>query len=313
MEIRTLLNKLSENWPSKVLSIALALGLFVFHRMSTLEERFFSAPLQIELEPHIVPASAYPQMIRLSVRGDAASVRSLVEEDIEPYINLKGRGRGFYRVPVQFRKKGTALGAEPLEIRPDPLELSLTLDNKISKYVPVKADIQGAVKQGYELIEASLNPEQVILDGPADLMSDISEISTEAIDLDGRNDGFSIKVSILNPNPLVNIRGTAITEFRGTVKQIMGLGNFNGLPVTVRGLADRFAADWNPKTGMVRLEGSQQDLETYAPHGGFLFVDCSGITEAGTYTLPLLTDLPAEFTVLRREPEAVTLQVRNKP
>ncbi|MDR2493635.1 MAG: hypothetical protein LBD24_00245 [Spirochaetaceae bacterium] len=311
MEIRKVLTKLSEKWPAKVLSIALALALFVFHRMSTLEERFFSAPLRVELEPHIVPASLYPQMIRLSVRGDAASVRSLVEEDIEPYIDLKGRGRGSYRTPILFRKKGTALGVEPLEIRLDPLEVTITLDNKISKYVPVRANIQGAVKQGYELIGTSLNPEQVILDGPAEIMSEIAELSTEVVELDGRNDGFSTKVGILNPNPLVNIRGTAITEFQGTVTQILGLGNFNGLPITVRGLSGRLLAAPAVKTGMVRLEGSQKELETYAPGADFLFVDCAGITEAGTYTLPVRADLPAGFTALRIEPEQVVVQVRS--
>ena len=179
MEVRTLLAKISENWPAKVLSIAMALILFVFHRMSTLENRFFSASLQLDLEPNIVPASLYPRTIRVNVRSDAASLRTFAEEDIEPYINLKGKGRGTYRMPVRFRKKGTAPGIEPLEIRVDPMEISITLDNKISKYVPVKANIQGSVKQGYELVTFTLNPAQVIIDGPSDLMTGIVEISTD--------------------------------------------------------------------------------------------------------------------------------------
>lgn len=295
-----------------MLSIALALVLFIFHRMSTLEERFFAAPLQMELEPNIVPASVYPRMIRLSIRGEAASIRSLAEEDIEPYIDLTGKGRGIYRAPVQFRKKGTAQGLEPLEIRVDPLEISLTLDNKVSKYVPVKANTRGSVKQGYELVGFTLNPAQVILDGPSDVMSGIAELTTDMIELEGRSDAFSIMVTILNQNPLVSIRGTAMTEFQGSIKQIIGLGNFDDLPITVKGLQERFVADWEIKTGMVRLGGNQQELELYSPPDDMLILDCSAITQPGTYTVPVSVDLAPGFSLLRREPEQVTVQIKDR-
>ncbi|MDR2536148.1 MAG: hypothetical protein LBD29_08985 [Treponema sp.] len=311
MDARKLLAKISENWPAKVLSIAVALILFMFHRVITLQERVFSVPLQLETEPNIVPASAYTQMIVVSVRGNAAHIRSLVEEDIEPYIDLTGKGRGTYRAPVRFRKKGTALSIEPLEIKVNPIEISLALDNKVSKYVPLKANIHGYVKDGYELINYTLNPSQVTLDGPSDLMTSITELATDEIELDGRTENFSIMIPILNQNPLViTIRGTTMTEFQGTVKPIMGLGNFSGLPIKPERLEERFRADLEIKTGMVRLGGNQQDIEMNTmPEHILLTVDCSGITQPGSYTLPVSVRIPSGFTLLRQEPEKVTLQI----
>jgi hypothetical protein len=78
---RKLLIKVVENWPVKVLSIALAIILFVFHRMSVLEDRFFSVPLKVETAGTLIPASPYPRMVRVSLRGDANSIYPILEDD----------------------------------------------------------------------------------------------------------------------------------------------------------------------------------------------------------------------------------------
>ncbi|MHB9291705.1 hypothetical protein Holit_00786 [Hollandina sp. SP2] len=310
LDSRKVLAQIAENWPAKVLSIALALILFIFHHMNTLEERFFSVPLLVETTGNLIPASAYTKMIRISIRGDAARVRSLLEEDIEPYIDLTGKEKGIYRVPVQVRTHGIALGLEPLEIKVDPLEISMVLDFKISKYVPLKANTRGPLQRGYELVSYTLKPSQVALEGPAEVMSSISELSTDFIDMDGRNEDFSIMVSILNPDPLVVIQGNGMTEFYGFIREIIGLENFTNLPIRVDRLHERFIADLEKGTGSIRLEGSQRALEQYSPPSSLLYVDGSAITEPGTYTLPLLVPRIPNVTLLRKDPETVTVQVR---
>ena len=108
---RKLLARAAENWPAKVLSIALAIILFVFHRMSMLEDRFFSVPLNLEINSNLVPASSYPRMVRVSLRGDANSIYPILEDDIEAYLDLtRYTDRGHYRAPVQVRKKVPPLG-----------------------------------------------------------------------------------------------------------------------------------------------------------------------------------------------------------
>jgi hypothetical protein len=53
---------IAENWLAKVLSIALAIILFAFHRMGSLEDRFFSVPLNVELSSTLTPASSYTRI-----------------------------------------------------------------------------------------------------------------------------------------------------------------------------------------------------------------------------------------------------------
>jgi hypothetical protein len=310
---RKLLARAAENWPAKVLSIALAIILFVFHRMSSLEERFFSVPLSVEVNNSLIPASSYTRMIRVSLRGDATSIYPILEDDIKAYIDLKPyEVPGLYRTPVLIRKEGTALGVEPLEISVDPIEISLELDRKVSKYVPLTANLRGNVLSGYDLISHTLTPTQVVVDGPLTLLGTISELYTDFIDLDGRSENFSVTVNILNRDPLIVIRGSGTTEFHGFIQRLVPVRNFTDLPITLNNLDESLEAEMDVKSGTVRLDGDQSQLDLFVPPPGFLYADCSAITGPGAYTLPLKVDLPSGINLARQDPQAVALTVTQK-
>jgi hypothetical protein len=310
LNLNKLLARVAENWLAKVLSIALAIILFVFHRTSSLENRFFSVPLTVEVNPTLIPANSYTRIVRVSLRGEATSIYPILEDDIEAYIDLKKYDvPGLYRAPVQIRKLGTALGVEPLEISVDPIEISLELDQKMSKYIPISANLRGSVQAGYDLISYTLNPSQVVVDGPLTLLGNITGLSTEYIDLDERSEDFFLSVRILNLDPRLVIRGNGETEFHGLIQRTVPVRNFDDLPITVRNLSGSLSGEPEVKTGTVRLEGPQNQLDQFEPPPGFLYLDGSKITGPGTYTLPVQTDLPGGFTLLRQEPQETELRV----
>ncbi|GHV13994.1 hypothetical protein FACS189491_09730 [Spirochaetia bacterium] len=307
---KKLLARTAENWPIKVLSIALAIILFVFHRNSTLESRSFSTPLRIEHSTSLIPASSYTRTIRVSLRGDKNSINSILEDDIEAYIDLqKYETEGLYRIPVQFRKDGTAQEVEPLEITVEPMEISLELDRRLSKLLPLTATFRGSIEEGYDLAFQTLTPNQVTVEGPLRLLTNVTELRTDEIDLSGRNADFSLMVNILNPNPLLVIRGNRMTEFWGAVQSRVSVRNIEGLPITVQGLDPRFTAEPDVKLGSVRIEGSQAELDFFVPPDTFLTVDASAIDREGIYTLPLDAPLPSELNLVRSDPEELTLTV----
>jgi hypothetical protein len=226
---KKLLARAVEKWPAKVLSIAAALMLLVFHRMSTLESRFFAAPLQAESGGDLVPSSEYAQLARVTIRGDANSIYPIIESDIEAYIDLsKYTSEGWYRLPVQVRKKGSALGVEPLEISVDPMEISLHLERKMSKSVPVIPAYKGRVTAGYDLVSQSISPAAVLAEGPARLLAEVTEFQTDVIDLDGRDQDFSIMINIVNREPLIILRGNGMAEFKGQVRRSANVRNWGG-------------------------------------------------------------------------------------
>ena len=310
MKARNILAKIAENWPAKVISIALAMILFVFHQMNSLTERFFSVPLILESQTNLVPANPYPRMIRITLRGDANSVFPIHEEDIQAYIDLsRFSSPGNYRTAIQVRRLGMALEASPLEIRIEPSEISISLDHRISKFVPLNVNFRGEVESGYLLNSFLLNPNQVIIDGPSAHLSNITELNTELVDLNGRTSDFALTVSIVNRDPLLEIRGDGITEFLGFISRVVSVRNIQNVPVRISGLNENLYVELNNRTVSLQLEGRNQEvLDQFILPGDFLFVDCSAIREPGTYMLQIQGDIPPDL-VFSVEPPELMIQI----
>jgi YbbR domain-containing protein len=218
---RTFLIKITEKWPVKVLSVAAALIISVFYRMNTLETRYFSVPLVVETNDSFIAVNSFVNSVRINLRGEGSSIHTIFENDIIAYIDLdKYKNDGTYKAPVQIRKKGSALGIEPLEITVIPIEISVTMEEKISRDIPVYPVITGSPAYDFELTEQSIIPEIVTVDGPHTSIESIINFFTEVIDLEGRNDTFSVIVNIINDNPLVTIQGNRSIVYHGTILPI---------------------------------------------------------------------------------------------
>jgi YbbR domain-containing protein len=214
-----LLSKIIEKWPAKVLSVAAALIISIFYRINTLETRFVSVPLLLESADSFIPSNSYARTVRVSLRGEANSINPILEEDIEAYIDLKKYTQeGVYRIPVQIRKKGGALGVEPLEISVVPIEVTLVLEQKTIRSIPVYPVFSGKIAEGYEMTGQSNFPSEVIAEGPRSALEAIYEFNTDTINLDGRYENFTVMANIINNNPLITIYGGRICEYRGVIR-----------------------------------------------------------------------------------------------
>jgi YbbR domain-containing protein len=301
---------MAENWIAKVLSVALALVVFMFHRMNTMESRFFSTPLVLEIPTHLCPSQPYARMVRITLRGDANNIQPILDDDIEAYIDLNQyESPGAYHAPIKIRKKGTALGVEPLEIAVDPVEMIIEVDYKMNKMVPLTANIEGSLETGFDLVSHTLSPTQVVVEGPSGLLDSVLELYTDVIDLNGRNGDFSLSVGILNRDPLLTIRGNGVTEFKGFVHSRIDVRNFGSLPITLFSLDPRFTVETTIRTASVRLEGNRRDLDAFSPPENFLSVDCSAITEAGHYELPVKVSLPPSLSLVRVDPPSLGISL----
>ena len=213
--------KITEKWPVKVLSLAAAVIISIFYRMNNLETRFITVPLLVESNNALIPVNSFAVSVRVSMRGEAEGIQPILAEDIEAYIDLERyANEGNYRVPVQVRKKGSALGVEPLEISVLPIEIPIILEQKVTRNVSVFPALSGTVAEDYELTNQSLIPSSVIVEGPRSILDGHIEFSTETINLDRRYNDFTVMVNIKNDNPLLSIYGSNLLEFRGSISRI---------------------------------------------------------------------------------------------
>jgi YbbR domain-containing protein len=212
---------MAEKWHVKIISVAAALIIAVFYRMNTLEIRTFLAPLQVETNGMLIPLSSLENTVKISLRGEANSIYPILEEDIEAFIDLnRYSNEGTYRIPVQIRKKGSALGVVPLEISVLPMEITLLLEQKVRRNIPVFPVFRGTIASGYEIVSQSIYPENVAVEGPRSSVEAQYEFNTEPINLERRNEDFSVLVNIINNNPLITIYGNRMLEYHGVIRKI---------------------------------------------------------------------------------------------
>jgi YbbR domain-containing protein len=309
--VKRFLAGITEQWPVKVLSVVVAIILFVFHRMGDLQERFISVPLKLELSGGLVPSIPYPRNIRVTLRGDANSIFPVAESDIEAYLDLSAyREPGIYKAPVQIRKKGTALEVVSIEIGVDPAEISVELDVKTSKTVPVVPDFQGTTPEnGFELVDYVLEPNRMVIDGPLHMIGSVVELNTDSVDLRNRTMDFTLQLQVVSPDPLITIRGDGITEFRAFVGESIMIRSFDNLPIGITGMGEGLHAEIEPAKGTARLEGVQRIIESFEPPENFLSVDLSGIEHAGIYTLPVRAVLSEDFMLLDQTPLETVVRI----
>ena len=311
IDTKAWLNTITHNWTVKVLCIAIAIVLFVFHQVSSLGERFFSVPLIVESREGMIPSSPYPRVVRVSLRGDPSKIALLVEEDIETYIDLRSYTKaGSYKESVQVRKRGNAVGLTPLEITVEPMMVNLDLDYNVGKIVPVSANIQGTVAEGYELASYGLKPMQVQVYGPSQLIVNLASLSTEVIDIEGRSEDFSVMIALMNRDPLISLPRDTHVEFHCSIQE-MGVIKAFDIPVTISGLEPHFASISHVMSATVEFEGAKADLEDWSAPPNFLVADCHPISNPGTYTVPLsIPNLPSKLKLIRINPSMITITVQ---
>ncbi|MEW5815575.1 MAG: CdaR family protein [Spirochaetota bacterium] len=310
MKAREFFEGLVSNWPVKVLSLAGAIILFLFYRMSTLEERFFTVPLEISINSNYIPASSYQRKVRINLRGRQDEVFRVLEDDIQASLDLTSyKNEGVYKVPVQITKKGSALEIDPLEIRVDPMEIAITLERKVRKTVEVIPALIGFPAPGYELTQYFITPSTVRVDGPKSRLNDITSVPTEDIDLSGKDADFTTRVRLDHFDNLISFPGGDVVEFRGIIQEAVILKSFEPVDIISLDLDESLTEISDHKTGSIKLQGTQLLLERIRPEQVRLVADCSTIRVPGTYKLPLRPDVPQGLLVLEYRPAEVVMEV----
>jgi len=273
--LRKLLGRITRKWPAKVMAVAAAIALMTFHRMSVIETRFFPSPLLVEAG-ELVPASRYTGVVRVGIRGEAGIISTVFEGDIETFLDVSAfTAEGLYRVPVQVRRTGTAAGGAPLEISVEPAEVVLRLEQRVSRNIPLVPVFRGTLAYGFEAAGHSLIPASVVAEGPRSILEAVPAFETGIIDIEGRNDDFTLSLEIINTDPFVVIRGVEGAEFRGLVRPVAAAEPvllYEGLPqeagdeAAPGGLYEEFAPSVAP--GVAPPNGAPAELPEVAPSGG---------------------------------------------
>jgi YbbR domain-containing protein len=313
MTLKSLTERALDNWPAKIVCIALALLLSMFYRMSTLEERFFSIPLEVRTNGDIVPASNYPRMVKVSLRGETDNIYPILDSDIVAYLDLTPYAKeGEFRVAIRTELKGTALDVSPLEISTDPVELSVRVEHRMAKKVSVTPSFRGYPEAGFEFTGYTLAPQDIEVFGPRSAVEKITDVVTEPIELSGKDSTFAGSVAAVNRNTLVALSGGGKIDYQVTISQTTLIKNFEDVPFYFENLDPSLEVETDKVSGTLQIKGTQTDLAEWSLPENALTILCENVTAPGVYSLPVRTIVPQPYEVIASSPGQVQLTVRGK-
>ncbi|MDA3809699.1 MAG: CdaR family protein [Spirochaetaceae bacterium] len=302
--------KLVDNWPVKILSIAAAVVLMQLYRINTLEERFFTIPLEIQINDRFISIDSSVEKVRIKLTGNEEDIFSVLEEDIEAYIDLSSKTvEGEFQAPVLIKKKGSALNVKNLAITVDPIYARTHLEQVLTRPIVVQPKLNGFPLSGYKLERYFIAPSQVTVTGPKSQIEDLQFIQTEDIDLLGRFEDFTVLSRLVHQSDYITFLGGDVIEFTGIITEELLIRTFDNLNIVSVDLADNLLINGILSKATIKVQGTQQRLEKIKLQNLQFTVDCSGIRGPGLYTFPVTVDIPDDLAVLTYNPSKVEFEV----
>lgn len=294
--------------------VALALAFITWYAIQTVinyETMVSDVPLKIELDDGWAILDRSAKTVDVIFRGSQEDIRFLNPDQVRAMVDLRGHTEEGYHVIRLRAKNVTAPGAaRPILVRPD--EVTLRLDRESEKQVSVKADLQGAPPEGFEVERVVCNPATVSLVGPRQRLDEVETLRTAPIDIEGRSRTFKrLKIAVQPPsetwvariNP-ENIAVEVIMVERAATREVS--------EIAVRALVDsgvRAKVDVTPVRVMLIVRARTEQLKSLQPDDLAAFVDTRGLKAGASYELPVRGVAPQGYTVVGVEPPSVKVVI----
>jgi len=307
------LNKILEHWPAKVLALAAAILLFLFHRFDSLQTRTYTVPLRLVTDTALVPAQDYDHRVKVTIRGTDEVVAQVSESDLEALSDFSGhQGEGVFRAPILVNRKGAAQTAA-LEVSVDPLVLSLHLERKVVKTVPIRPDFVGQPGRNFELAGFQVVPSVITIEGPRSAVDQVASVSTEPIELRGKTDSFTLKARVEPGSPVLSFPYGSTVEVQGLMSSSLASLVLEAVVPSALNLSPTLVLEAPLPAVRVRVRGTPAALQALAKDAQgsptvSLFADLTGYTQPGEIpALELKASLPEGVDLVDLSPAVVSV------
>ncbi len=162
---------LGENVTYKLVAIFLAIVLWLnaSGQESSLRQLVVEVPLEMRNLSSSLVASEIPETVRVRIEGDRDAVEKVEPSQLSAFVRMDQYEAGSHHVPVQVTIPG---GVRLVNVYPDTVPVQLTEMTSVN--LPVDVDVEGGVAEGFTMLSPVVNPGQVVVSGPSDVLEKIS-------------------------------------------------------------------------------------------------------------------------------------------
>jgi diadenylate cyclase len=192
-------------WGLRLLALAIAVALWYsvsLEDRETLAERIVEASVSYSRPRNLVILDPV-QNVNVRLRGSSKKIRQLNPFQANVQVDLSRERPGPVSITLGPDDVQVPEGFEVVSI--DPNVIRVELDREVTQRIPVEVQLMGTPPQGVAFGEPEVLPNQVLVTGPQSLLSHLDALSTRPVSLTGRTRTFDDTVSVVSPDPLVQV------------------------------------------------------------------------------------------------------------
>jgi YbbR domain-containing protein len=154
-------------------------------------------PIEFANLPQDLTLSKYDTLsVKLFLRGPKDVIDSLRSSDLAVIADLQGIEPGFRVIPLKIDEKRLPSSIDAQSVEVEPRNIRVNVERVVEVELPVKPRIEGEVPPGYEIYNVVSLPPMVKVSASASHIKDVTNVSTESINVAGRTETFTQQVVI---------------------------------------------------------------------------------------------------------------------
>lgn len=292
---------ISSNWVSKLVSVVIAIVLWVIVLGSRNVEVTKEVPLEVVTPTDLVAANEIPERIAFRLMGPKAFLRAILDRHEDPIrVNLSGAKPGLVTYRFFSDNIRVPIGVKVLSINPAAILIKLEKIKK--KDVAVRPILRGAPPEGYRVASTSIVPELVKVKGAESRVDSVSEIPTMPIELSELRQTIEREMPLDLSRANVQLE-SGLPKIRIEIEPISA--NFKIRNVDIR-VISKLRAKVEEKSVTVWVRADANDLKSLDRSRLFAEVDLTGKPK-GKYVEPVKITLPSKIGLVKVVPGRVNV------
>jgi hypothetical protein len=201
----------SKDWLLKFISFVLAIGLWFFVGGEDRVDKNVMIPIEIiNLPRDLVISNQFKKEIEVTVSGPRSMILEMTSRAITRQVDLSSATPGTMVIENDNDHIPVPRGITVQRVQPSSIILSL--DKLIQKQFPISARTIGKVANGYYVKSLKMAPDVITIAGPHTILSQVDELFTKAINLEGMKQSVQLQVPLEMEPAIVELIGeTSVT------------------------------------------------------------------------------------------------------
>jgi YbbR domain-containing protein len=293
-----------ENLTLKLVAIILAVMIWFLVVGEKRSEVRYTVPIEFRnLAEQLELVQQSVTQVEVTVRGFSSVVKRLTVGDIDVHIDLNTVKEGTNSFVLSSGDITVPIGTTVIQVSPS--DVSIVVDSRANKLIPIKPVTRGVPGDGYILGDVTVEPGGVTVTGAQTLLKATSKIETEAIAVDNMTEDIVKKVKVRLPNGL-RIEKEEAQSVSVRVKVVPKMVDlfFDDIPLHIEG--ETRSVTLSPQSISALVNGPELKISKMLPPDIAAFIETTQLPDGQSVVQPTFK-LPESVTVKRYYPKTITI------